>query len=164
VLRSSCPEGLGGRVASLETLSNMRFREGMASKKRYVIDGLNFSTLEEFFGEIGRVLLSHASWGENLDAFNDILSGGFGTPEDGFILKWQNADVSRQRLGREETVRQLQLRLRKCHPSNRPSVQEELELASRGKGPTVFDWLVDIILDHCPGGSQAGDNVELELQ
>jgi len=50
------------------------------------IDGLRFSTLEEFFDEVSRTLIPGADWGRNLDAFNNILRGGFGTPEWGFIL------------------------------------------------------------------------------
>lgn len=38
-------------------------------------------------------------WTGNLDAFNDILRGGFGTPEGGFVLRWVNSDVSAERLG-----------------------------------------------------------------
>jgi RNAse (barnase) inhibitor barstar len=65
----------------------------------YEIDGQNFSTIDGFYDEISRVLIPGATWGRNLDAFNDILWGGFGTPEDGFVLVWKNHDVSRQRLG-----------------------------------------------------------------
>ncbi len=83
----------------------------MDQKKIYVIDGHHFTTLEEFYDEISRVLIPHTHWGWNLDAFNDILRGGFGTPEEGFILWWKNSDISRQRLGYTETVRQLTLRL-----------------------------------------------------
>jgi RNAse (barnase) inhibitor barstar len=79
-------------------------------KTVYQIDGNNFSTLKEFYAEISRVLIPGASWGHNLDAFNDILRGGFGTPEGGFILRWKNSKESRQRLGYAETVRQLELR------------------------------------------------------
>ena len=46
----------------------------------YEIDGNDFSTLDEFYDEITRVLIPGVSWGRNLDAFNDILHGGFGTP------------------------------------------------------------------------------------
>jgi hypothetical protein len=31
-------------------------------------------------------------------AFNDILRGGFGTPEDGFKLVWRNSGSARQQL------------------------------------------------------------------
>src|ERR671911_2815289 len=85
----------------------------------YEIDGKNFSTLEGFYDEISRVLIPGAWWGRNLDAFNDILRGGFVTPESGFTLRWLNHDVSRRRLGYDETVRQLELTLQRCHPSHR---------------------------------------------
>ena len=71
-------------------------------------------------------MIPDAQWGRNLDAFNDILRGGFGTPDDGFILRWLNHDVSRRRLGYPETVRQLELRLERCHPTNRERVRAEL--------------------------------------
>jgi hypothetical protein len=45
----------------------------MDQKKIYQIDGHRFSTLDEFYEEIGRVLIPGADWGHNLDAFNDIL-------------------------------------------------------------------------------------------
>jgi hypothetical protein len=48
-------------------------------------------------------------------------------------------------LGYPETVRQLQRRLERCHPESRVQVSSELRDAELGRGPTVFDWLVDII-------------------
>src|ERR1700693_6003605 len=90
--------------------------------KLYEIDGLEFATLEQFYEVVSRVLIPGAEWGHNLDAFNDILRGGFGTPEGGFILRWKNSAVSRERLGYDETVRQLSRRLTRCHPTNRQSV------------------------------------------
>ena len=57
---------------------------------RYQIDGSRFATLEGFYEEVARVLIPDASWGRNLDAFNDILRGGFGTPSGGFVIDWKN--------------------------------------------------------------------------
>jgi RNAse (barnase) inhibitor barstar len=59
----------------------------------------NVSTIDGFSDEISRVHVPGATWGRNLDAFNDILWGGFGTPEDGFVLVWKNHHLSRDRLG-----------------------------------------------------------------
>ena len=70
----------------------------------YEIDGSRFSTLEEFFEEISEVLIPGVSWGHNLDAFNEILRGGFGTPEEDFRLVWKNSHLSRERLGYPETM------------------------------------------------------------
>lgn len=130
----------------------------------YEIDGTRFSTLEEFYDEVSRVLIPDVFWGHNLDAFNDILRGGFGTPEAGFVLVWKNSDLSRRRLSYQETIRQLQLRLDRCHPSNIDNVAKELESAKRNEGSTVFDWLVEIIRVHGQGGSEEEDNVELFLE
>src|SRR5262245_862405 len=132
-------------------------------RKIYQIDGHHFSALEEFYDEISRVLIPGADWGRNLDAFNDILRGGFDTPVEGFILQWKNSDLSRQRLGYAETVRQLSLRLEYCHPSNKEDVKSDLEQAKKGQGATVFDWLVEIIQVHGRGGEEEEDGVELVL-
>ncbi len=127
-------------------------------KRIYILDGSNFSTLEEFWEEIGYVLMEirNAPWGRNLDAFRDILCGGWGTPGEGFILRWNNSTLSRERLGYPETVRQLEKRLQICHPTAREITRSKIEWAKQNKGATVFDWLVEIILEE--------DSVELRLE
>ena len=129
----------------------------------YEIDGERFSTLDEFYDEIDRVM-SLAPWGRNLNAFNDILRGGFGTPEKGFAIRWKNHGVSKTRLGYGETIRQLDSQLKHCHPTNRASMSKDLDEASEHRGPTVFDWLVEIIRIHGPGGREQQDGVELSLE
>jgi RNAse (barnase) inhibitor barstar len=136
----------------------------MNGKRIHEIDGNAFSTLEGFFEEVSRKVIPGFEWGKNLDAFNDILRGGFGTPEEGFIIQWKNSAVSRERLGYSETVRQLELGLARCHPSNGIAVATDLDIARKGKGSTVFDWLVEIIERHCVGGDESEDGVELELE
>jgi len=131
--------------------------------KTYEIDGANFSTLEEFYDEISRVLIPGAAWGRNLDAFNDVLRGGFGTPDEGFVLRWKDHHVSRDTLAYPETVRQLEKRLERCHPSSRESVRRQLDLARVGRGPTVFDWLLEILAVHGEGGEESMDNIRVEL-
>jgi RNAse (barnase) inhibitor barstar len=136
----------------------------MAPKPVYEIDGNRFSTLEGFYDEISRVLIPGAYWGRNLDAFNDILRGGFGTPDGGFVLIWKNSHVSRGCLAYPETVRQLQKQLETCHPSNRGSVAQELDEARQGRGMTIFDELIGIISIHSRGGREGNDGVELVLK
>ena len=129
----------------------------------FEVDATRFSTLEEFYAEVSRVLIPGSDWGHNLDAFNDILRGGFGTPDGGFTLRWRDHALSVERLGYAETVRQLERRLARCHPSNRASVMQDLALAERREGPTVFDWLIEIIRRHGQGGEEATDGVVLIL-
>ncbi len=69
------------------------------AKEIYEIDGGDFRDLQEFYDVISRVLIPGVDWGRNLNAFNDILRGGFGTPDVGFVLRWKNSSVSRKRLG-----------------------------------------------------------------
>src|SRR5262245_60869396 len=120
----------------------------MPDKRVFEIDGADFSTLEEFFEQVSLKIIPNAFWGHNLNAFNDILRGGFGTPEEGFVLRWKNSDLSQKRLNYEETVRQLEFRLSRCHPTNRSYMAADLERAKRGIGGTVFDWIVQIVKDH----------------
>ena len=103
------------------------------------IDGAEFTSLDEFYVHVSVRLIPNVDWGRNLDAFNDILRGGFGTPEDGFVLCWHSHEISKRKLGYRETVRQLQRRAERCHPSNRIAVEAQLAAALEGKGPTVFD-------------------------
>lgn len=73
-------------------------RDGI-SKPVKVIDGIRFTTLDEFYDEVERVLIPGVYWGRNLDAFNDILRGGFeGIPDEPFVLMWRNAALSQERL------------------------------------------------------------------
>jgi RNAse (barnase) inhibitor barstar len=127
-----------------------------------VIDGSRFDDFEGFQREFS-ALLDDWSWNGNLDAFNDILRGGFGTPDEGFVLRWTDAERSRRILGWDLTIARLEEALERCDPSNRPHVAEALERARRHEGQTLFDTLVEIIADHGPGGRQARDGVTLEL-
>lgn len=129
----------------------------------FELEGMRITTLDDFYEEISRVLIPDCAWGRNLDALNDILRGGFGTPDGGFTIRWRDHELSRSNLGHAETVRQLQRRLERCHPTNRDAVARDLEAARRGDGPTVFDWLIEIIRDHGPGGAEGEDGVVLEL-
>jgi len=132
-------------------------------EQEYVLNGTRITSLEAFWDHISGSVIPGAFWGRNLDAFNDILRGGFGTPDEGFTLRWTHSAVSREHLSYPETVRQLELRLTRCHPDNRDYVRQQLVEASCGRGPTVFDWLVQIIAEHGPGGSEAESNIRLVL-
>lgn len=59
----------------------------MAEKQIYEIDGKDFTSLDGFYDAISSQVIPGVAWGRNLDAFNDILRGGFGTPREGFVLR-----------------------------------------------------------------------------
>jgi len=124
----------------------------------YVIDGGRVGSLEDFWRVMGEAVNGPGGYfGQNLDAFNDCLRGGFGTPDDDdFVVEWRDHELSQGNLGYLETVRQLELRLGRCHPSNSPSVRADLQAARAGHGPTVFDWLVEIFEEQIPGRLRLG--------
>jgi RNAse (barnase) inhibitor barstar len=131
----------------------------VSSKPIYVIDGAAFRDLEGFFDEIQRSFVL-TSWGRNLDAFNDVLRGGFGTlPDGGFVLQWRYSERSRKTLGYPTTIRTLEKKVR----LSAGVLRADLASARRGEGPTIFDILVEIIRTHGPGGREGKDGVELEL-
>jgi RNAse (barnase) inhibitor barstar len=136
----------------------------MTSRPVLEIDGSRFDDLDGFWDEVSRQLIPGADWGRNLDAFNDILRGGFGTPEGGFVLRWTNSEISRAALGHEETVRWLERKVAERSPGNVPAVRSDLEAARAGRGPALFDILVEIIHTHGTGGDEADDAVELQLE
>lgn len=127
-----------------------------------VIDGDKFDDFEGFAVRFS-ALLEDFKWNGSLDAFNDILRGGCGTPDGGFELRWLNSARSRQTLGWPATIRWLEETLARCHPSNVPRLTTELQAARRREGTTLFAWIVEIIERHGPGGSEAEASVVLRL-
>jgi RNAse (barnase) inhibitor barstar len=71
----------------------------MAEKPTYRIDGAAFGDLAGFFDEVSEQLLGGASWGCNLDAFDDILWGSFGGLPSEFRIVWEHSGLSHERLG-----------------------------------------------------------------
>ena len=132
-------------------------------KKTYEIDGANIQSLDDFYNAVSTIIIPGADWGKNLDAFNDILHGGFGTPEEGFIIKWKNSALSQKNLGFPEKVKWLRKKLEKCHPDNREYVKKDIIEAENNKGQTLFEILVEIIQTHGAQGTESEDDVELEL-
>lgn len=124
-------------------------------KPEFVLDGHRTTTLETFYSEISQVLLAGQPWGESLDALNEILSGNYGLLPPTFRLVWCNVTVARTALGYGETVVQLTQRLRDCHPTVLIKTAWALRAALREQGPTVYDWIVELIGKH--------PNVELIL-
>ncbi len=93
--------------------------------KVFVLDGNKFDTIEGFYDEVERVLTKDLNWktGRNLNAFNDVLWGGFGAfeYEEPIDIIWENSTKSKSDLG---------------YPAN------------KRKGQTVFEIIIEIIKDH----------------
>ena len=76
--------------------------------KTIEINGNNFSNLDEFYNEVEQKMTKNLDWkiGRNLDAFNDILNGGFGIHkvDEIYELKWLNSQKSKSELKEFNTI------------------------------------------------------------
>lgn len=124
-------------------------------KPEYILDGRRTLTLAAFYAEVGQILLSGQPWGESLDALRAVLRGDYGLLPDTFRLVWRDAKVAQAALGYSETVHQLTQQLRDCHPTVLIKTAWAIRAALREQGPTVYDWLVELIGEY--------PNVELVL-
>lgn len=105
-----------------------------------MIDGERFSDFDGFCREFSSFLDAYV-WQGSLDAFNDILRGGFGTPEGGFVLRWEHSEESRIALGYETTALRLESLLRTCHPTNREQIASRLSRrGSESVPPCSTNW------------------------
>lgn len=91
-------------------------------KKVIIIKGDSFSSLEGFYDEVDRVLKTNLNWktGHNLDAFNDLLRGGFGIHEyeEPIVLIWENTQKSKAELNMvrdEQTIYEILVDIIKSH-------------------------------------------------
>jgi RNAse (barnase) inhibitor barstar len=120
-------------------------------RKIITIDGNNFHDLAGFYNEIDNKLTKNLNWktGRNLDAFNDLLRGGFGVHEYGepLLIKWINFSKSSREFGYEATVEYYNNILKKCHPLNKESVKILLHNAENNIGKTLMDIIIEIIND-----------------
>jgi len=120
--------------------------------KTITINANTFSDIEGFYDEIDAVLTKDLDWktGHNLDAFNDLLRGGFGITnyEEPIKLVWLNSSKSKSDLGIKATIAYLTEILKRCHPTNRQSINEQIELLKQNKGETLYQIICDIIKGH----------------
>ena len=116
------------------------------------IDGAAIYDIASFYEEINRVFMADEDWkiGQSLDAFSDLLYGGFGAlkgnePVD---LIWLEIEKSRKVLGYEATRTYYEEKLKPDSPFNKSLFQEKLIALEHGVGETYFDILIGIIAEH----------------
>lgn len=83
--------------------------------KTFILDGNNFSDMEGFYSEIDKLLTKNLEWktGHNLNAFNDLLRGGFNVHEynEPITIQWINYGKSKKDLGDEMVLILLEIML-----------------------------------------------------
>jgi RNAse (barnase) inhibitor barstar len=121
-------------------------------QQEIIIDGNRITSIASFYEEINRVFMTGEDWqlGNSLDAFNDLLYGGFGAikSHEPVTILWKNMDKSRQALGDAATRQYYEEKLLPESPFDKAYFREKLQALKEGKGPTYFDLLLEIIADH----------------
>lgn len=130
------------------------------SNVEIIINSNIFSNIEEFYIEIDNLLTKDLTWktGHNLDAFNDLLRGGFGVYEyyESITIIWENSEKSKKDLGYIETIKYYESVLLRCHPTNIDNVKALIKDLKEENGETLFDIIIHIIKSH--------DHIELILK
>ncbi|MGG7468587.1 ribonuclease inhibitor [Chryseobacterium arthrosphaerae] len=121
------------------------------TEKMIVIHGGHFSSLEGFYEEASNVLMKNTDWKiGTLDAFDDILYGGFGVFENNEPIEivWKESQKSGEDLGIKATREFYGNKIRQGKPFNTKLLQQKLDDLMEGKGQTLFEILVEIIQSH----------------
>jgi hypothetical protein len=126
-------------------------------KPSYTIDGLacrDFATTVAEFNRVFAEWWGEGYWDGHLDVLNDIMDwvGDF----QPYTFVWAGSEVARQQLGHQAMIGWLSNKLDQCKPGIGGDWRKQLAQAERGRGPTLFDWLVEIISGH--------EQIELRLE
>ena len=96
--------------------------------------------------------MSEENWeiGNSLDAFSDLLYGGFGAikSNEPVDLIWLDMERSRNVLGYEATKNYYEDKLKPGSVFNKKLFQQKLNELESGTGETYFDIILSIISEH----------------
>jgi len=119
---------------------------------KIIIKGKNIIDIATFYKEINHVFMRNEAWqiAESLDAFNDLLYGGFGVLKDYKLTEviWTDAQMSRDALGYEATKTYYLKKLIPESPFNKKYFRDKLAELESGTGQTYFDIVIEILHAH----------------
>jgi RNAse (barnase) inhibitor barstar len=116
--------------------------------KTITIDGSAITNIDTFYDEIYRKFCPNLKgFGRNLDAFNDVLRGGFGEFEYGTPIKlvWTNSNNSKIALGYGAKANYLRRIKVQTDRSNYKYIDARISEADRQEGRTLFDQIIEVI-------------------
>ena len=120
--------------------------------KKIIIEGKNITDIETFYKEINRVFMQNENWkiAQSLDAFNDLLYGGFGEikGKENIQLVWKNSEENKKSLGLQPTLAFYQNKLKSPEIFNTNFIINKIDELEKGTGLTFFDIVIEIIADH----------------
>ena len=121
-------------------------------KKEFVIDGNRIKDKSSLYEEINRQFMHEESWqlAESLDAFDDLLYGGFGAIKEKEEIKivWLNFDSNKEAFGLDFTRNFYKEKLEQPENFDSKLVRRQLDDLERGEGQTYFEIIEEIISSH----------------
>ena len=120
--------------------------------KSWIIEGANVRDIPSFYAEINRIFMQEEDWNiaPSLDAFNDLLYGGFGALKDAeeVHIIWMDSAQSAAALGLQTTRAYYEAKVQAGTAYNHSLFKEKLEALVQGKGKTYFEIVQEIIKMH----------------
>jgi hypothetical protein len=114
-----------------------------------ILEGENIHDIPSFYKETNRVFMQNEDWelGESLDAFNDLLHGGFGILKGlpNIQLIWNSSKICSHSLGFNTTRVYYLRKIEPGLPFNRGYHEQKLIELEAGNGQTYFQIILDII-------------------
>jgi len=120
--------------------------------KELTLDGNRIHDIPSFYDEVNRVFMQGMDFtlGPSLDAFNDVLYGGYGAirGNEPIVLKWLYFEKNKEDLGAAATIAFYRAKLEQPETFNSEWAWKKLDELERGEGQTYMDILLEIISEH----------------
>ena len=120
--------------------------------KELILDGSRIHDIPSFYDEVNHVFMQGADFtlGPSLDAFNDLLHGGYGAirGNEPICLKWLHFEKNKEDLGVAATIAFYRAKLEQPETFNSEWARRKLRELERGEGQTYMDILLEIIGEH----------------
>lgn len=121
-------------------------------KKEITIDGTRIFDKKSLYEEINRQFMKNESWqlGESLDAFDDLLYGGFGEikEQEEVRLIWENFEENKKLFGFDFTLNFYNEKLKDPERFDSKGIESKIDKLKKGEGQTYFDIILEIISEH----------------
>lgn len=120
--------------------------------KQIIIDGNQIYDIKSLYEEINLKFMQGEDWqlGESLDAFDDLLYGGFGAikGDEPINLVWKNFENNREVLGFDLTLNFYENKLKQPQIFNKKIIEEKIQKLKNTGRDTYFDIILEIIASH----------------
>lgn len=120
--------------------------------KQIIIDGNQIHDIKSLYEEINLKFMQGEDWqlGESLDAFDDLLYGGFGAIKgDGPInLVWKNFENNKEVLGFDLTLNFYENKLKQPQIFNKKIIEDKIQKLKNTGRDTYFEIILEIIASH----------------